>query len=204
MGAVYIAGSSDIPSHISLGRDESLDMVIVVPPGVSCDIPLTVDMDAEGADASISGLYLCGSEEKVSLDINVNHNAAHTTSHQLFNGVASGSSRAAFHGRIVVRKDCQGIKAFQENHNILLSEGATVESQPQLEIYADDVECSHGATTGFLNAEEQFYMRSRGIPEAEARVLQIISFLSPVVSRIADDDRREEIAAMIEKSVRSL
>ena len=98
----------------------------------------------------------------------------------------------------------QRIQAYQENHNVLLSESARVETTPQLEIYADDVSCSHGATTGFLSAEEQFYMRSRGIPEAEAKVLQMISFLAPVLARISDPRERRRLSRQVEKAVRSL
>lgn len=212
MVKVFIAGASapgtypisELPSRIRVGAGESIDIVAIVLPGASCEMPLTVDIDGEGAEVNLSGLYICGSDERVTLDLNVRHNAGGTTSRQLFNGIAGGSSRAAFHGRIVVRQDSQKIKAFQENHNILLSQDARIETMPQLEIYADDVECSHGATTGFLNAEEQFYMRSRGIPEAEAKVMQAISFLSPVVARIDDEELRGSIAALVEDAVRSL
>lgn len=212
MVKVFIAGASapgtypisELPSWIRVGAGESIDIVAIVLPGASCEMPLTVDIDGEGAEVNLSGLYICGSEEKVTFDLNVHHNAGGTVSRQLFNGIAGGSSRAAFHGRIVVRQDSQKIKAFQENHNILLSEDARIETMPQLEIYADDVECSHGATTGFLNAEEQFYMRSRGIPEAEAKVMQAISFLSPVVARIDDEELRGAVAALVEDAVRSL
>ena len=100
---------------------------------------------------------------------------------------ASGSARANFYGRIYVAQDAQKTKAYQENHNILASEKAKIGTKPQLEIYADDVECSHGATIGRLNEDEQFYMRSRGIPEAEARVLQMISFLAPVAGLLPED-----------------
>lgn len=98
-----------------------------------------------------------------------------------------------FYGLIYVKQDAQNTKAYQENHNILLSEHARVETKPQLEIYADDVECSHGATIGRLNEDEQFYMRSRGIPEDEARVLQMISFISPIVEHLEDAELREKV-----------
>lgn len=204
MCKVYIAGTDNIPSHFSVGARESLDVVVLVFPGVSADIPMDIDIDGEDASVRLNGLYICGGEEKVSFDVNVRHNAGRGESRQLFNGVAGGTSRAAFHGRVLVQQNSQKIKAFQENHNILLSKGAIVETSPQLEIYADDVECSHGATTGFLNLDEQFYMRSRGIPESEARVLQIISFLAPILSAIPDEDLRESLSARVEQAVRSL
>ena len=204
MSRVFIVGKDAVPQQVSVGRDEVLDWVFIVLPGVSADIPLTVEIDGAGAEVRLSGLYVCGGDERVNFDIQVRHNVGDSQSRQFFNGIAGGTSRAAFHGRILVKEDAQRIKAYQENHNILLSEDARVETTPQLEIYADDVECSHGATTGFLSAEEQFYMRSRGIPEAEAKVLQMISFLAPVLARISDEAERERLSAGVEAAVRSL
>ncbi len=87
---------------------------------------------------------------------------------------------------------------------MVLSASAKVDTKPQLEIYADDVKCSHGATVGSLNEDEQFYMRSRGIPEAEAKVLQMISFLAPVLDDIEDASRKEELSAKVEEAIRSI
>ena len=97
-----------------------------------------------------------------------------------------GTARASFDGLIYVAQDAQKTEAYQENHTLLLSDAARIESRPQLEIYADDVKCSHGATTGYLNPDELFYLRSRGIPEAEARQLQMIAFLAPVLRRLPE------------------
>ena len=204
MSQVFIAGVSELPRKARVGRNETLDWVFVVLPGVSADIPLEIDIDGPGAEVSLAGLYVCGADEQVRFDIEVRHNVGDSHSRQFFNGIAGGTSRAAFHGRILVKPDAQRIKAFQENHNILLSEEARVETTPQLEIYADDVECSHGATTGFLDAEARFYMQSRGIPASEARVLQMISFLSPVLDRISDPAERERLSAEVEAAVRAL
>ena len=104
----------------------------------------------------------------------------------------------------IVAQDAQRTEAYQENHNILLSDGAKVDTKPQLEIYADDVKCSHGATIGRLNEEEQFYMRSRGISLEDAKVLQMISFIAPVLENIEDEAEREAIAQQFEDAVRGL
>ena len=101
-------------------------------------------------------------------------------------------------------QDAQRTEAYQENHNILLTDGAKVDTKPQLEIYADDVKCSHGATIGRLNEEEQFYMRSRGISLEDAKVLQMISFIAPVLENIEDHDERENIAADFENAIRNI
>ena len=204
MSRIFIVGQDPLPQAVRLGRDETLDWVFVVLPGVSAEIPLSVDLEGPGAEANLSGLYLCGAGEQVRFHIEVRHRAEKTHSRQLFNGIAGGASRVAFHGRILVCPDAQQVEAYQENHNLLLSESARVETTPQLEIYADDVACSHGATTGFLNEEEQFYMRSRGIPEAQAKELQMISFLSPVLAKVADPKQREILSRQVEAAVRSL
>ena len=168
---------------------EKLELSFVVLPGESRDVEVTVDLNGPGAEVHLKGLYLCGADEKVNFRILVHHRAPGCKSTQLFNGLAGGTSQVGFHGTIVVAPDAQKTEAYQENHNIVLRDTARVETRPQLEIYADDVKCSHGATVGQLNEDERFYMRSRGIPDAEARRLQMLSFLSPVIP----EDRREEV-----------
>ena len=184
---IYIVGKDIVPGKVSLGAGEELDIIFVVLPGTDCTLPLDVDLDAAGASATIRGLYIATGNQKVDLCFNVRHNAGGCNSRQLVKGIASGNARASFYGRIYVAPDAQKTKAYQENHNILASEKARIDTKPQLEIYADDVECSHGATIGRLNQDEQFYMRSRGIPEAEARRLQMISFLAPVAGLLPED-----------------
>lgn len=193
MAKVYLIGKDAVPGRISLGKGESLDMVLVALPGISADIDLEVDLDGEGAALNLFGLYLCPGDERLNINVKVAHNVGGCSSHQLFKGIAGGMSRTGFYGLIYVAKDAQQTKAYQENHNLQLSEEARVETRPQLEIYADDVECSHGATVGKLDEQEQFYMRSRGIPEDKARELQMISFISPVVAQVEDGTLREKI-----------
>lgn len=172
---------------------EKLELTFVVLPGESREIEVAVDLVGEGAEVDLKGLYLCGGDERVSFRILMHHRAPGCVSHQLFNGIGGGSSRVSFDGRIIVAPDAQQTEAYQENHNILLSETARVETTPQLEIYADDVKCSHGATIGRLDEDAQFYMRSRGIPEQEARTLQMLSFLSPVIPA----GREEEVETAV-------
>ena len=108
-----------------------------------------------------------------------------------------------FYGKIIVAQDAQRTEAYQENHNILLSDNAKVDTKPQLEIYADDVKCSHGATIGRLNEEEQFYMRSRGITLEDAKVLQMISFIAPVLENIPET-QRVQLSEQFEASIRNI
>ncbi|MCQ2176120.1 MAG: SufD family Fe-S cluster assembly protein [Bacteroidales bacterium] len=193
MAKVYLIGKDAVPGRISLGKGELLDMVLVALPGVSADIGLEVDLDGENAELNLYGLYLCPNEERLNINVKVAHNVGRCTSRQLFKGIVGGRSRTGFYGLIYVAKDAQQTKAYQENHNLQLSEEAKVETRPQLEIYADDVECSHGATVGKLDEQEQFYMRSRGIPEDKARELQMISFISSVAAQVEDETLREKI-----------
>ena len=172
----------------------------MVLPGVSAKIPVTVDLVGPGAEADLKGIYISDGSDEVTFDITMHHRVEGCTSHQLFNGLASGQSKCAFFGKIIVAPDAQKTEAYQENHNIVLSEEARVNTKPRLEIYADDVKCSHGATVGKLNEDEQFYMRSRGIPEDEAKVLQMISFVAPVLEGLED----EALASTIESAIRSL
>ena len=189
-------------SNIVVGGDARLDIVIVVLPGISADVRIAVDIVGQHSEVNISGLYLCNADERLSIRTDLRHRVPECVSTQLFNGVAGGSSRVSFFGKIVVAPDAQKTEAYQTNRNLVVSDNARVETKPQLEIYADDVKCSHGATVGQLNEDEQFYMRSRGIPENEARILQIISFLAPVLAAIPDARERESLSAEVEAAVR--
>lgn len=205
---VYVLGGdtealTELPfANVIVGAGAKVNIVVVIMPGTSIDLPLAVDIVGEGADVNVSGLYLCGGDEKVGIRTEVRHRVPSCTSNQLFNGIAAGHAVVKFYGKIVVAPDAQKTEAYQTNHNLVVSDGAKAEAKPQLEIYADDVKCSHGATVGQLNEDEQFYMRSRGIPEDEAQVLQMISFMAPVLANITDEAQREEIGSAVESAVR--
>ena len=179
----------------TVGAGEKLELTFVVLPGESRDIDVAIDLVGEGAEVSLKGLYLCNGDERVNFRILMHHRAPGCLSRQLFNGIAGGSSRVTFEGRIIVAPDAQKTEAYQENHNIVLSDRAHAETMPQLEIYADDVKCSHGATVGRLDDEALFYMRTRGVPEKDAKVLQMLSFLSPVTP---ESDRERVEKAVLE------
>ena len=182
---------TDLRPDYTVGAGEKLELTFVVLPGESRDIDVASDLVGEGAEVSLKGLYLCGGDERVNFRILMHHRAPGCVSRQLFNGIAGGSSRVTFEGRIIVAPDAQKTEAYQENHNIVLSDQAHAETMPQLEIFADDVKCSHGATVGRLDEEALFYMRTRGVPEKDAKVLQMLSFLSPVTPE-GDRERVEE------------
>ena len=204
MTEVIVVSEGQLVRSIDVQAGQRTDMVLLVYPGVSCDIKLDVTLSGEGAEANIYGAYVCGSEERVKISVDMHHDVPHCNSRQLFKGIAGGSSKVDFYGKIIVAQDAQKTEAYQENHNILLTDGAKVDTKPQLEIYADDVKCSHGATIGRLNEEEQFYMRSRGISLEDAKVLQMISFISPVFDGIEDQAERDAVLGRFEESIRSL
>lgn len=190
----FVIPSEVDESHYRVQAGETLELQYVVLPGENRDIRVSIDLCGSGAEAHIKGLYLCKDQEKVTFRILMHHRAPGCKSTQLVKGIAGGSAQVHFDGRIVVAPDAQQTEAYQENHNIVLTDTAQVTTRPQLEIYADDVKCSHGATVGRLNDDELFYMRSRGIPEAEARKLQILSFLSPVIPA----DSREAVEKAVD------
>ena len=185
-------------------RDSNIRLCIVILPGVTADVSLQLYFEGENSEAVLSGVYLCSGNEKVNISTKVLHRTGKCRSTQLFNGIAGGTSHAGFYGTITVAPDAEKTEAYQSNHNLLVSDKAKADTKPQLEIYADDVKCSHGATVGSLNADEQFYMRSRGIPEEEAKVLQMISFTAPVLKNITDAAKREETAELIERHIRAI
>ena len=204
MTEVIIVSQGQFARDIEVQAGQRKDMVLLVYPGVSCDIRLDVTLSGEGAEANIYGAYVCGGDERVKIAVDMHHDLPHCSSRQLFKGIAGGKSRVDFYGKIIVAQDAQRTEAYQENHNILLSDDAKVDTKPQLEIYADDVKCSHGATIGRLNEEEQFYMRSRGITLEDAKVLQMISFIAPVLDNIPDPGQREAIGEQFESEIRNI
>ena len=204
MTEVIIVQDGRLLRGVDVQAGQRTDMVLLVMPGVSCDIKLDIRLTGEGAEANVYGAYVCGGDEKVKIAVDMYHDVPHCSSRQLFKGIAGGVSKVDFYGKIIVAQDAQRTEAYQENHNILLTDGAKVDTKPQLEIYADDVKCSHGATIGRLNEDEQFYMRSRGISLEDAKVLQMISFIAPVLESIQDEAEREQLAVRFEEAIRKL
>lgn len=150
-----------------------------------------------GAHGESYNLYLTNGKEHSDINTVIDHFAADTTSQQLAKGILDNESRAVFTGKIHIHPQAQRVASGQLNKNLLLSKKAQVHSQPQLEIFADDVKCSHGSTTGQLSPEELFYFEARGIPEARARTLLAHGFGLEVVQKIQHPEVRERISAMI-------
>lgn len=150
-----------------------------------------VVLNGAGAECSLNGLYLLEGAQHVDNHTEIDHAHPHTSSRELYKGILTGTAHAVFNGKVVVRKDAQKTDARQTNRNLLLSENGVVNTKPQLEIYADDVKCSHGSTIGQLDRDALFYLRSRGIGLEDARRLLSYAFANEVVSRIGIPSMRE-------------
>jgi Fe-S cluster assembly protein SufD len=158
---------------------------------------VTVRLLGEGAECDLDGLFLGTGRRHVDNHTTLDHAVPRTASRELYKGVLAGRSKGVFHGRIVVRPDAQKTDARQESRNLLLSEGAEIDTKPQLEIHADDVRCSHGSTIGRLDEDALFYLRARGIDEADARALLTRAFASQVTDRLRFEPLRERIQEIL-------
>ena len=151
----------------------------------------------EGLECVLNGLYLTKDEQLADHHMIVEHAQPHCASHEYFNGILDDKSKGVFHGRIYVHPSAQKTDAKQTNKNLLLSDNATADTKPQLEIYADDVKCTHGATIGQLNAESIFYLRSRGMSQDTARQMLIHAFAGEIIERIQCEPARAVIDQLV-------
>ncbi|MGQ0829726.1 MAG: Fe-S cluster assembly protein SufD [Bacteroidota bacterium] len=160
---------------------------------------LTMVLDDEHIESHLNGLYLTNGNQTVDNHTLVDHRKPNCNSSELYKGIIEDKSSATFNGKIYVRKDAQKTNAFQSNKNILLSDDGTINTKPQLEIYADDVKCSHGTSTGKLDEDKIFYLRARGLSEASAKKMLMHAFASEVVEMIKIDALREYVEEKISK-----
>lgn len=158
---------------------------------------ITVLLDGEGAECTLNGLYVTAGRQHIDNYTTLDHAKPHSTSRELYKGILDGKSQGVFHGRIIVRPEAQKTDAIQRNKNLLLSAEAVINTKPQLEIYADDVRCTHGATVGQVDQEAVFYLRSRGIALAEARSLLTYAFTSDVIENIKVEALRSRLAEAV-------
>jgi Fe-S cluster assembly protein SufD len=152
-----------------------------------------VRLDGEGAECVLNGLYIGDAKQHIDNFTEIEHVKPRATSLELYKGILAGAARGVFNGKIIVHKDAQKSDARQTNRNLLLSADAVVNTQPQLEIYADDVKCSHGSTIGQLDGDALFYLRSRGLGPAEARSLLSFAFASDIVGRLKIESLRRRL-----------
>ncbi|MGA7816171.1 Fe-S cluster assembly protein SufD [Caballeronia sp.] len=154
-------------------------------------------LNAENAQATLNGLYFVGGRQHVDHHTRIDHAEPHGTSREHYRGVLDGAARGVFNGRVIVHRDAQQTDTHQANHNLLLSRDAEIDTKPQLEIYADDVKCTHGATVGQLDENQLFYLRARGIEERTARALLTYAFARDIVERVRIDSLRGRLESLL-------
>ena len=163
-----------------------------------------IDLSEPGADAVFNGLYLAGDGQHIDNHTRVDHKVGPATSSQEYRGILNGNCRCVWNGKAIVHKGADGTNANQANHNLLLSDKAEIDAKPELEIYADDVKCSHGTTVGQLDTSALFYLRTRGLDERQARILLTRAFAADLVRRVPVDAAKELIASLVEARLADL
>lgn len=187
--------------YANVGKDATAKSFIFNTSGKLNRKNLTLNLTAPGAHGESFALYLTNKTEHSDVNTVINHQAADSTSDQIAKGILDGDSKGIFTGKIHILPKAQRVASGQLNKNLLLSKKAQAHSQPQLEIFADDVKCSHGSTTGQLSPDEVFYFQARGIPEEKARTLLAHGFGLEVVQKIENEEARKAIAGFVMKTL---
>jgi len=167
-------------------------------------LEVNVALTESGADAELYGLYVLGGRMHAANYTCLNHQSAHATSNEVYKGIISDSASAVFNGNIMVANDAQKTNASLSNKNILLSPSASVDTKPQLEIFADDVKCAHGTTVGQLDDKAIFYLQSRGISELDAKQMLVKAFASDVIDNVSDDELKQRFNQLFEEKLRKV
>lgn len=184
-------------AHVRLGAGAKFRQFILADGAKLARIETHVDVEGEGAHVELNGVYMTGAGRHADLTSVINHYVANCETRQLIKGVARKGGRGVFQGKIVVAKGAQKTDARQYHHGMLLEEGAEIFAKPELMIHADDVQCAHGNTAGGLDERALFYMRSRGVPEPEARALLIESFLVEAIPSGLPEELHTELVDRI-------
>ena len=203
---VTVQRESDAAFHVSntaarVDRDGRFESHVLTLGGRLVRNDLSLTLAGEGSDATLNGLFLGAGERLVDNHSLVDHAVPHGTSRQLYKGILGGASRGVFRGRVVVRPGAQHTNAQQSNPNLLLSDGAEIDTKPQLEIHADDVKCSHGSSIGQLDEEALFYLRSRAIDAGEARDLLTRGFAHEVLGALPVEALRDGLESALEQTL---
>ncbi|MFP4639770.1 MAG: Fe-S cluster assembly protein SufD [Guyparkeria sp.] len=185
-------------SFASLDRDARYHSYNVQLGGKVIRREYDIHVGGSGAHTDLIGLMMPRDRQVLDTHTRITHAAADTTSNEHYRSIADGHGRGVFKGRILIEQDAQRIEAYQSSNNLILSDNAEIDAKPELEIYADDVKCSHGATIGRLDEESLFYLRTRGVPLTEARALLIAGFAQEVIDEIPMDDLRDWLTERVE------
>jgi Fe-S cluster assembly protein SufD len=191
-------------THIELGQDATLSATSLDFGGQLVRQDLSVALSGPGANAAIHGAFLVGGHQHVDNHTTVNHGAPDTSSREIFHGLATGHGRGIFNGRIIVQPGAARTVSALNSRNLLLTNTAEIDTKPELEIFTDDVRCSHGATTGQLDANALFYLRSRGLGPDEARQALITAFLHATLALIAPEDLSTRVATRLQARLAAL
>lgn len=178
---------------VAIARDGHYDRFVLSTGAMLARDDLHISLDGSGSHVRLNGAYVGHDRQVLDHTTQIDHNVPHTTSYQVYKGVLDDRATGVFQGGVLVRPDAQKTDGHQLNKALLLSQGAEVKTKPALEIHADDVKCSHGSTVGELDQMALFYMKARGIPDAEARALLVQAFLDEVFAEIADEELREPL-----------
>jgi Fe-S cluster assembly protein SufD len=189
-------------THVRLGARSTFTSNAITFGGALVRNNVTAVFDGEHAECTLNGLSVAAGTQHVDNHTTIDHARPNCASHELYKSVLDGAARGVFNGKIFVRKDAQKTDARQTNKTLLLSDDATIDTKPQLEIFADDVKCTHGATVGQLDEEQVFYLRSRGIGDTEARDLLTFAFASDVINRVHVEPLRARLDAMLHTRLR--
>lgn len=162
---------------------------------------LRIDLSGEFCESNLSGLYMPSNKSQIDNHTTVDHQMANSNSNELYKGILDDESTGVFNGKIFVRQDAQKTNAFQSNKNILLTDEATINTKPQLEIWADDVKCSHGCTTGQLDNDQLFYLRARGIGADKARAMLLHAFAEEVIEKIKPEPIRQYLESILNQRI---
>jgi Fe-S cluster assembly protein SufD len=184
-------------THSRQARDSEYSLTPIVFGAALSRHDIWMALDGEGGEGTLNGLYLADERQHIDHSTVIEHAVPNCDSHEYFNGILAGQSRTVFNGRIIVRRGAQKTDSKQTNNNLLLSENARAYSQPQLEIYADDVRCTHGATLGPLDDNALFYLRSRGMSAENARSLLTYGFGVEILNRVKIPEVREQIDSLV-------
>ena len=183
--------------HLRLGRAATFSSHAVTLGGAIVRNDVDAELAGEGGECTLNGLYLANARRLVDNHTTIRHASPHCSSHELYKGILDDAARAVFNGKIVVAIDAQKTDAKQTNKALLLSEDAQINTKPELEIFADDVKCTHGATVGQLDDDALFYLRARGLARDQARNVLIHAFAGDLLNRIAVDSIRAQLDALL-------
>ena len=186
-------------SHARLGRNSNyFNNIISFGGKIARNDPAAI-LGGEGGHASLDGMYLVSQDQLIDSHTSIDHAMPHCTSHELYKGILRDNGHGVFNGKIFVRKDAQKTDSKQSNTNLLLSDAAAIDTKPQLEIFADDVKCTHGATIGRLDDSSVFYLRARGIGKEDARKMLVYAFAAEIVEHIGNEDVRAYAATLLDQ-----